>query len=108
MPFRLSERTSNSKALSTICRFVLSRVSFFALRTKVSLMSILVLMEKLYTNSEYFCALRFNGVLVANCPKSAGNLAAAHSGKRISESSDWYWGIGAQWVPYASRPEPDE
>jgi hypothetical protein len=36
MPFRLSERTSNSKALSTICRFVLRRVSFFALRTKLS------------------------------------------------------------------------
>src|SRR5712671_4223254 len=37
MPFRLSERTSNSRALSTICRFVLRRVSFFALRTKLSL-----------------------------------------------------------------------
>ncbi len=45
IPFRLSERTSNSKALSTICRFVLRRVSFFALRTKLSLMSILVLIE---------------------------------------------------------------
>ena len=43
MPFRLSERTSNSKALSTICRFVFRRVNFFALRTRPSLMSILVL-----------------------------------------------------------------
>src|ERR1700751_2383656 len=56
MPFRLSERTSNSRALSTICRFVLRRVSFLALRTKLSLMSMFVLIESLYTILRYFCA----------------------------------------------------
>src|SRR5215467_5179231 len=43
MPLRLSERTSNSKALSTIWRFVLSRVSLRALRIKSSSMSMFVL-----------------------------------------------------------------
>jgi hypothetical protein len=37
MSFRLSERTSNSKALSTICRLLLRRVSFLALRTRVAI-----------------------------------------------------------------------
>ena len=35
MPFRLSERTSSSSALSTISRFVFSRVSLRALLTKL-------------------------------------------------------------------------
>jgi len=56
MPFRLSERTSNSSALSTICRFVLRRVSFLALRTKLSSMSMFVLIEWIYTIPRYFCA----------------------------------------------------
>src|SRR6266704_1914661 len=36
MPLRLSERTSSSRAASTISRFVLRRVSLRALRTKLS------------------------------------------------------------------------
>ena len=68
MPFRLSERTSNSKALSTICRFVLRRVSFLALRTKLSLMSMLVLIKGLYTIFRYFCAsLREPDLFPTNC-----------------------------------------
>src|SRR5690242_904729 len=43
MPFRLSERTSNSRAASTISRFVFSPVSFRASRTNLSLISIFVL-----------------------------------------------------------------
>ena len=51
MLLRSSKRTSNSKALSTISRFVFRRVSFRALRIKPSLMLILVrAMESLYTN----------------------------------------------------------
>src|SRR5208282_2403826 len=55
MPFLLSERTSNSKALSTISRFVLSLVSLRALRTNPSSISMFVLpIGKLYTT---FCEL---------------------------------------------------
>src|SRR5215467_4360553 len=51
MLLRSSERTSNSKALSTISRFVFRRVSFRALRIKPSLMLMLVrAIESLYTN----------------------------------------------------------
>src|SRR5215472_16823910 len=51
MPWRSSERTSNSKALSTISRFVFRRVSFFALRISVSLMFMLVrAINLLYAN----------------------------------------------------------
>src|SRR5260370_35752422 len=81
MPFRLSERTSNCKALSTICRFVLRRVSFRALRTKLSLMSMLVLMELLYTILRCFCAslcdtgalTRFGGWVSCGPPRSFGS-----------------------------------
>ena len=53
MLLRSSERTSNSKALSTISRFVFRRVSFRALRISVSLMLMLVrAMKSSYTNSD--------------------------------------------------------
>src|SRR5450759_3133666 len=55
MPLRVSERTSNSKALSTICRFVLRRVSFRALRIKASSMSILVLLMETGYTIHHFC-----------------------------------------------------
>src|SRR6266478_2493842 len=43
MPLRLSERTSSSRAASTISRFVLRRVSLRALRTKLSSITMFVL-----------------------------------------------------------------
>src|ERR1017187_2584627 len=52
MPLRLSERTSNSSALPTISRFVFSRVSLRAFRTRLSSISMFVLaMLKAYTKS---------------------------------------------------------
>src|SRR6266851_657668 len=52
MPLRLSERTRSSRALSTISRLVLRRVSLRALRTKLSSISMFVLpMPKAYTIS---------------------------------------------------------
>src|SRR5712692_9632188 len=51
MPLRASERTSNSRAVATIWRFVLRRVSLRAFRTKRSSISMLVLlMEIVYTD----------------------------------------------------------
>src|SRR5713226_5084200 len=50
MPLRLSERTNNSSALSTIARLVLSLVSLRAFRTNSSFSSMLVLLiDKYYT-----------------------------------------------------------
>src|ERR1700687_1554868 len=43
MPFRLSDRTSNSRALSTISRLVRSRVSLRALLIKLSSITMFVL-----------------------------------------------------------------
>src|SRR5271166_2808824 len=48
MPLRLSERTSKSRALSTIWRLVLRRVSLRAFLIKPSSMSIFVLLMKSY------------------------------------------------------------
>src|SRR5271157_4077551 len=48
MPLRLSERTSKSRALSTIWRFVLRRVSLRAFLIKPSSISIFVLLMKNY------------------------------------------------------------
>ena len=62
MPLRLSDRTSNSKALSTICRLLFRRVSFLAFRTRSSSMSMLVLMRRLYTILKHFCASRCDSV----------------------------------------------
>jgi len=83
MPLRLSDRTSNSKALSTICRLLFRRVSFLAFRTRSSSMSMLVLMRRLYTILKHFCASR-----CASVSKLAPRVeAAAMLGRRARVGS---------------------
>src|ERR1700730_4567837 len=102
MPFRLSERTSNSKALSTICRFVLRRVSFRALRTKLSLMSMLVLMESLYTILRYFCACLRAGT-------DTSSTSGCCYGKDLSGPKEERLGDGnSKALHFASEPDSGE
>ena len=83
MPLRLSDRTSNSKALSTICRLLFRCVSFLAFRTRSSSMSMLVLMRRLYTILKHFCASR-----CASVSKLAPRVeAAAMLGRRARAAS---------------------
>ena len=87
MPLRLSDRTSNSKALATISRLVFRRVNLRAFRTKSSSSSMLVLpmatsIHQFQTivcmvEDNYACLLRiFAGIQAATKRSESGYLYA--------------------------------